>query len=259
MLLNQDPNSALFATIAGAGDGNEYADRFLDGEHIVALNTFELKQTQDHGRIFSVDFLVIESIVPGYAGKTAGEGYFIDKSDKDGGSGARQRTFGLAKAAIQSLGGDPEDKTPILDGNGQIVMIAPNQPLTKGFQLVQQTLAEMSSGNQPWRGLMLRASGRKKTGKKSNKEYVTVKYAPLTQTAEQIHAARSRIEAAMPLTPAVAPPAYQLAPAPVAPAVAAPVQYQAMPSQAAPVQYQTAPAPAAPVGPAFGGGSLLGR
>lgn len=266
----QDPNAALLAQIAGAGEGNDFADRFLEGEHIVALNVIEFKDTQDHGRIVSVDFLVIESSVPGYAGKTAGEGFFISKSDKEGGKASKQRVFALAKAAVQSLGGNADDPNP-----------SQYPGITLGQALVQSTLSEMLQATAPWRGLMLRASGRKKTGKNSKKEYVAVKYAPIPQTVPQIQAARARIEAANAAAAAAAPaqpvvPAGQsamtqvAAPPPVQQVQQPGMMAQPMIAGYAPAlggtpqpAFQQAPAQTAPVAPAgapmAGFPSLLGK
>lgn len=283
MFPNQDPNAFLLQSVASEGEGNDFAERFLEGEHLIALNVFELKDTQDHGRIISVDFVVLESSVPGYAGKPAGEGFFIQKSDKEGGKASRQRAFALAKAVVQSLGGNPDDPEYVIGQNGQPIMMPNGQPLTKGQAIVNNTLSEMARADQPWRGVVLRASGRKRTGKTSKKEYIAVKYAPVTQTMQQIAAARARIAAATPVAPmtnapaptGIAPqtmPAGMTAPAiagyaPVAPApvqyqqtvaapVAPPVQYQQAPAPVAPAQAPAAAAPAA--APAFTGPSLLG-
>lgn len=231
----QDPNAHLLAQIAGAGEGNEYADRFLEGEHIVALNVIEFKDTTDHGRIVSVDFLVIESSVPSYAGKTAGEGFFISKSDKDGGKASKQRVFSLAKAAVQSLGGDADNQQPT-----QVPGI------TQGMALVQNTLSEMLAAGAPWRGLMLRASGRKKVGKTSKKEYVAVKYAPIPQTVPQIQAARARIETAT----AAAAAAQPQQPAVTAPALQTPMLQAQAPAQVQPMIAGYAPQPAFAQAPA---------
>jgi len=134
-------NALLFATIAGAGEGNDYADRFLEGEHIIALNNMGEQNSQGYGLFVSVDFIVLESTVPGYAGKQCGEAYFISKSDKEGGKGAKQRMYSLGKAAVQSLGGNPDDQAPATLLNGQ--------QSTKGAALVQNTLAEMCSPGVP--------------------------------------------------------------------------------------------------------------
>ncbi len=211
----------LFATIAGAGDGNDYEDRFLDGEHIVALNNCERKKTQDHGEIVAVDFVVMQSTAADYVGKGASEAYFVQKSDKEGGLGAKQRAFALAKAIVQSLGADPDDLTPVIDANGQVRMLPGGKVLTKGLAIVMNTLSELTRKDQPWRGVMLRATGKKKIGKTSKKEYVAVKYSPIVQTVPQIHAARAKIEAAekqaAPIAAAPTPTLIQttVAPAPV--------------------------------------------
>lgn len=288
MFPNQDPNAFLLQSVATEGEGNDFAERFLEGEHLIALNVFEIKDTQDHGKIISVDFVVLQSSVQGYAGKPAGEGFFIQKSDKEGGKASRQRAFALAKAVVQSLGGNPDDPEYVINPQtGQPVVMANGQPLTKGQAIVNNTLAEMARADQPWRGVVLRASGRKRTGKTSKKEYIAVKYAPVTQTMQQIAEARARILAATPAPapqtmapvtgmPPAAMPAGMTAPAiagyaPAAPAPA-PVQYQQQQTVAAapvapPVQYQQTPAPVAPApapaaapvaAPAFTGPSLLG-
>lgn len=278
MYPTQDPNAFLLQSVATEGEGNDFADRFLEGEHLVALNVFELKDTQDHGKIISVDFSVVESNVPGYAGKPAGEGFFIQKSDKEGGKASRQRAFSLAKAVVQSLGGNPDDAELVLNPQtGQPILMANGQPLTKGVAMVNNTLSEMSRSDQPWRGVVLRASCRGRTSKGAKKPYVGVKYAPVIQSKEQIGQMRARIMAA---NAAAAPPAqsHPAAPAPIAGAptppmipgytTPAPVQYQAAPAPVAPapVAYQGAPAAAAPAAqpaaaapmPAFTGPSLLG-
>ncbi len=255
-----NPNALLFATIAGAGNGNDFEDRFLDGDHVIALNNMSIENSQDHGQFIAVDFIVLESTVPGYAGKAAGEAYSINKSDKEGGKGAKQRLNGLGAAAVASLGGNPDDQTPAALANGQ--------PSTMGSVLVQNTQLEMCGITAPanaWRGLVLRASGRKRTGKNSGKEYVAVKYAPVAQTPQQIGEVRKRIESAA----SVPAPMIASAPAPVAQTtqyaspMAAPMAAPmvASPAVAPTVGYAPAPVAAPAVAPAqpFGGPSLLGN
>ncbi len=244
----QNPNALLFATIAGAGSGNDYEDKFLDGDHVIALNNMSVENSQDHGQYVSVDFIVLESTVPGYAGRAAGEAYFINKSDKEGGKGAKQRMNGLGAAAVASLGGNPEDPTPAALANGAIA--------TAGQVIVQNTLLEMIGHGHPWRGLVLRASGRKKTGKNSGKDYVAVKYAAVPQNAQQIGEVRKRIESVS------AAPTAMLggAPAPAQYAAPAPVAAPAPAMMTAPVAYAPAPVAApAPAAQPFGGPSLLGN
>lgn len=240
-------NVQLMAMIAGAGTGNDAADRFLEGDHIVALNELTLENSQDHGQFIAVTFLVIESTVPGYAGKECGEAYFYNKSDKEGGKGAKQRLNGLGSAAVASLGGNPEDLTPAALANGV--------QSTAGIVLVQNTLAEMMGQGAPWRGLMLRATARKRVGKNSGKEYVAVKYAAIPQTAKQIGEVRQRIEQAVVASTNL------VQGVPTAPAPAQPQMVAPAPAPAPMVAYQPAPAAApaaAPVQP-FGLPSLLNR
>ncbi len=232
-------SKTLFAMIAGTGEGNDYTDRFLEGEHIVALNNMGEEASQDHGPFISVDFIVLESTVPNYKGKACGEAYFIAKSDKDGGKGAKQRMYSLGKAAVQSLGGNPDDQTPAQLGNGQMA--------TAGAVLVQNTLAELCDPSMPWRGLIVRATASKKTGKNSGKEYVAVKYSAIPQTVDQIHACRALIEQ----TAKLAPPVLAQPAATVAQPVASMLQAQ-------PAATPVAPTPVASM-LGLGGGSLLGN
>lgn len=253
----QDPN--LFATIAGAGDLTDYAPRIEDGEHVLALNNYEIRQTRDYGTMVSVDYVVIES-TSHKPGTVVGDAWFVGKAGTDG-EYARKRALAFGKAAVQGLGGDPDDASIVMQQNGQPMLMPNGQPLTKGLALVQQTLSEMSAQAQPWRGLIIRASAGKRMSKKTGKAHTNVTYKPVTQTVDQIHACRARIEAS-----AKAPP--QAAPAQPAPQTyqgqgQAMGQFQAAPQPVAP-QPTPAPAtaPAAPQGQGFGfgmGGSLLNR
>lgn len=200
MSFNQNPDASLMAAIASAGEGNAYADRFspaLDGA-LIALNNVEFKDTQDMGRMLSVDFLVVEAADPQLIGKSVGEGFFTSVSDQKGGKANRQRAFSLAKNVVLSLGGDPDDNSPVLDADGKLVFVVAGQPvsgpLTQGIAIVQSTLGEMSRQDQPWRGVVLKANVSLKKSKSSGKEYPAVRYSPVQQTIEQIGATRARIE-----------------------------------------------------------------
>lgn len=260
-MMNQNPDALLFSTVAAAGEGNDFADRFAAGEHIVALNVCEPKDTTDHGRIISVDFVVLESSTPAYVGKAFGEGYFVQKSDKEGGKGAKQRAFALAKAVVLSLGGNPDDPEVVLDQYNRPVMLNAQQAMTKGIQLVQNTLSEMCRQDQPWRGVVLRASATKKSGKNTGKEYTNVRYAPINQSAQQIGQVRQKLEAAH-AVPATGPAPMIAGYAPAATAAIAPPPAAIAPPPAAMTQpmIQQQPATTAPAAAPFGGGtSLLNR
>lgn len=242
-MLNQDPNAFLFDSIAAAGESNDRADRVKQGEHIALLNKCEFKGTQDYGQIIAVEYVVVESSVADYAGQTASEGFFIQKSDATGGKAARQQAYSMAKAAVLSLGGNPDDPEVIGHVNGR--------PLTKGEATVKQMLTEMTRADQPWRGLALRLSASKRTSgpksKNPGREYINVRYSPVTQTAQQIGEARKRLEGAT----LAAAPAQTIA---LPPMQSAPAAAQMTPA----VQFQPAPsAPATPAANPFAGVSLL--
>lgn len=213
-------NSALFASVAAAGEGMDF-DRFKEGTHVVALNIFEKKPTEGHGEIISADFVYLDSSNKALIGKAANEGFFVNKSDKEGGKGAKQRLFSLAKAVVISLGGDPENAEPI----------APGHPVTKGMALVQQTLGEMIRKDQPWRGVVLKVDVTMKVGKNSGKEFGAVRYSPITQTAQQVQGVKAKLASAPPTT-AAAPAATA---APTTMLGAAPTDQPATPVAAAPV------------------------
>jgi len=185
---NQNPNQDLFAQITGAGELTDYAENFDQGEHIVALNNYEVKQTREYGTMVSVDFIVLESSCH-RKGEARGDAWFVGKAGDDG-LYAKKRALAFGKAAVRALGGDPDDATPVQLPNGQVI--------PKGLAQVQQTLAEMNRKDQPWRGLVLRISTQARTSKKTKREHKNNSYAPVQQTVAQIHESRARIERSAP-------------------------------------------------------------
>lgn len=234
--MQNQPNQDLFAEIAGAGELTDYADNFDQGEHIVALNNYEIKKTREYGTMVSVDFIVLESSCH-RKGEARGDAWFVGKPGDDG-LYAKKRALAFGKAAVRALGGDPEDPTPVQLPNGQVI--------PKGLAQVQQTLAEMNRKDQPWRGLVLRISTSSRKSKKTQRDHKNNAYAPVQQTVAQIHESRARIERSAPAQPAVQPqPAIAAQPMTIAPAtVAAQPMIQpvaAVQPVAAPMTYVTQP------------------
>jgi len=197
--------SNILEEIAGAGELSDFAAGLDPGDHLVCLTKIELRDSREYGKKVDVEYIIVESTAH-KKGETRGDVFFIQRNG-DAGKYSRKRANALSREVVKSLGGDPDDMTPV-DFNGQ------KKP--KGEVVVIQTLGKLLDKTQPGKGILLRVSTRKRLNKEKTKEHSNNTYASVTQTKEEMGARRRAIESA-PQTPAAAPQPSAPAPQPVAP------------------------------------------
>lgn len=178
----------IFAEIANAGNLTNYAPAAKEGEHILALLECEQRQTLKYGRLFSFEFSVVSS-TSHPKGARVGEGFFVDKAGFEG-EYAKKRILAIAAAIVEGLGGSADN-----------------------LALCQQTLSEMFSDKQPWRGAQVRCETTAKVAKKSGKPFNNNMYLPVKQDAASIQAIRAELEGGMQATAPAPKPAILPAPA----------------------------------------------
>lgn len=216
-----DPTlEAAFASTATAKlPGRSYSPSLPVGEHTVILKQFNVKQTQNKGRMFEADVLVLESTDAKLVGQTRGAAWFPG-GDKFGIQDGYLR--GFMEAAAACIG----DTSPLP---------------TFG--------AVLAGAGQAGRGLMLRVivreqvaakTGQAKINPKTNSPYTEMMWYPVSQSLDDITGRRTALDAD---------PAHAIR-------VAQPQQAQVQQTIAPPV-VQPAPVQAAAPAPTGGAGAGL--
>lgn len=199
----------ILEDIAGAGDlGGDFAPNLDVGEHVVCLSLVEQRGTREYGKKIDVEYTIVSSSCH-RPGEVRGDVFFIQKNG-DAGLYARKRANALSREVVKSLGGDPDDTTPVTLANGKT--------MPKGQAMVVQTLGKLLDKTQPGKGILLSVSTRKRLNKEKTKEHSNNTYAAVTQTKEEIGKRRQAMEGAANIAAAAAKAAE--APASAAPAPA---------------------------------------
>lgn len=186
--------SNILEDIAGAGDLSDFAPGLNEGEHLVCLKAVETRNSREYGQKIDIEFVIVES-TSHQKGEVRGDVFFIQRNG-DAGSYARKRANAFSREVVKSLGGNPDDTTPVTV-NGKT--------LPKGQAMVVQTLGKLLDKTQPGKGLLIRISTRKRPNKEKTKEYDNNTYAAVTQTKEDIGKRRSAMESATTAPTVVAP------------------------------------------------------
>lgn len=195
----------ILEDIAEAGGLSDFAPNLGVGEHLVCLTKIELRNTREYGQKVDVEYIVVDSTVHA-KGEVRGDVFFIQKNG-DSGLYARKRANAFSREVVKSLGGDPDDTTPI-EVNGKT--------MPKGQAVVIQTLSKLMDKTNPGKGLLLKVSTRKRANKEKTKEHDNNTYASVKQTREEMGARRQAMETGAAQQPVAT------AGSPVAPAIAAP-------------------------------------
>lgn len=106
----QEALDQLFDDIAGAGDLDSY-ERAKDGTHVLVLKDYEIKPDKDDVPFIAVTFRVWASDTM-RKGEQADDAWMIKYTGWTG-KYAKKRARMFAKAAIGTLGGDPENEETI--------------------------------------------------------------------------------------------------------------------------------------------------
>lgn len=200
--------SNILEDIAGAGDLSDFAPGLDTGEHLACLKAVETRNSREYGQKIDIEFVIVES-TSHQKGEVRGDVFFIQRNG-DAGSYARKRANAFSREVVKSLGGNPDDNTPVTV-NGKT--------MPKGQAMVVQTLGKLLDKTQPGKGLLLRISTRKRPNKEKTKEYDNNTYLAVTQTKEDIGKRRSAMESAT-AAPTVAPAEIPAAVTPTAPSPA---------------------------------------
>lgn len=214
--------AALLNETTESGTMNSFGERFLAGEHFIAIDKFEIKEVfhkgdQEKMVMVGCDFIVLDSDTM-KPGTRVSDPFYIGRRGTKGET-QRKKLNGVARAVVEALGVSqkPEDV-----GGKEFNKLVAAQ-LTKMLEIDANTGYTVSAGRKfTGRGLALRVISRNNVGK-DGKTYVNQDYTPVKQTKEDIKAKRAAIEA-VPSAPAAAAPktdsaAPAPAPAPITPDV----------------------------------------
>lgn len=179
------------------GTGEPDRQKFSPGKHKVAIVGTGTRETEKHGVMHFVDFVVVDSDVhkPGYESSVP---LFVNS----GGLGQkynRMELVAIGAAVLKSLGGNPDDDTLIPDKPGRTVgMQATSECLKKIFPDDENLGAKKMATSDKARGVMLDLTVKTRTW---DKDDGTTGSAPksfwksVTQSKEDIAKTRKAIEA----------------------------------------------------------------
>lgn len=191
-------NRHLITRAAAGGTMNSFGDRFLAGNHVVALDHLQMKELWSEDlncKITAVtaDFIIVASDTM-KPGQKVSEKYDIGKPGTAG-ENAGKRLNGLARAITESLGVEQQ----AADANGAKFNTQVEKNLWSMLEIDDATGFSRTAGRKfLGRGVALKTFSKAniaRKGKHQGKEFVNNDFFKLAQTKDDICAKRAIIEA----------------------------------------------------------------